>query len=119
MQGIHAFMSWLMFAFSGPILWALSAHLDKYLVEKYFKQSHVAVLLIFTALIGLFALPVIWLAEPRVMQVGLRGATLMVFSGMLYMTGMLFYLRALPGSRSFRGRAVLSGRAAFRLYPGL
>ncbi len=93
-------MSWLMFAFSGPILWALSAHFDKYLVEKYFKQSHVAVLLIFTALIGLFALPVIWLAEPRVMQVGLRGATLMVFSGMLYMTGMLFYLRALQAAEA-------------------
>jgi hypothetical protein len=31
--------------------------LDKYLVEKYFKNSNVAVLLIFTALIGLLTLP--------------------------------------------------------------
>ena len=45
-------MSWLVFAFSGPILWAISTHLDKYLVERYFKTSDVAVLLIFTALIG-------------------------------------------------------------------
>jgi hypothetical protein len=28
-------MSWLAFAFSGPILWAISTHIDKYLVEKY------------------------------------------------------------------------------------
>jgi len=93
-------MSWLIFAFSGPILWAVSTHLDKYLVEKYFKHSHVAVLLIFTALIGLFALPVIWLAEPRVMEVGLRDGTLMAFSGVLYMTGMLFYLRALQAAEA-------------------
>jgi len=88
-------MSWLIFAFSGPILWAVSTHLDKYLVEKYFGQSNVAVLLIFTALVGFFALPFIWLAEPRVTSVGLRNAMLMAFSGMLYMTGMVFYLRAL------------------------
>ena len=50
-------MSWLAFAFCGPVLWAVSTHLDKYLVEKYFKSSHVAVLLIFTALIGLLTLP--------------------------------------------------------------
>ena len=42
-------MTWLVFAFSGPVLWAISTHLDKYLVEKYFKQGDVAMLLFFTA----------------------------------------------------------------------
>jgi len=88
-------MSWLVFAFSGPILWAISTHLDKYLVERYFKNSNVAVLLIFTALIGVLALPFIWLLDPRVVGVGLGNAALMVFSGVLYMGAMLFYLRAL------------------------
>ena len=32
-------MSWLVFALCGPILWAISVHLDKYLVERYFKPS--------------------------------------------------------------------------------
>ena len=32
-------MSWLFFAFSGPVLWAISTHLDKYLVERFFKHS--------------------------------------------------------------------------------
>jgi uncharacterized membrane protein len=88
-------MSWLAFAFSGPILWAISTHLDKYLVERYFKNSNVAVLLIFTALIGLLALPFIWLLDPRVVSVGLDNAALMALSGVLYMGAMLFYLRAL------------------------
>jgi hypothetical protein len=52
-------MSWLVFAFSGPVLWAISTHFDKYLVEQYFKHSDTAVLLPFTALIGVLTLPFI------------------------------------------------------------
>jgi len=93
-------MSWLAFAFSGPILWAVSTHLDKYLVEKYFKNSNVAVLLIFTAMIGLLTLPFIWFFEPKVMSVSIGSAALMAFAGALYMVGMLFYLQALQSEEA-------------------
>src|SRR5258707_7251630 len=88
-------MSWLAFALCGPILWAISTHMDKYLVERYFKESDVAVLLIFTALIGVITLPFIWFMHPTVVDLTLGNAALMAFSGILYMGGMLFYLRAL------------------------
>ncbi len=88
-------MSWLVFAFSGPVLWAVSTHFDKYLVERYFKTSNVAVLLIFTALAGLLALPVIWLFEPQVTAMPVRSIAPMTASGILYMSGLLLYLRAL------------------------
>jgi drug/metabolite transporter (DMT)-like permease len=93
-------MSWLIFAFSGPILWGLSTHLDKYLVERYFKHSNVAVLLVFTALIGLFTLPFIWLLDPDVVGVGPANAALMALSGVLYMGAMLLYLRALQSEEA-------------------
>jgi drug/metabolite transporter (DMT)-like permease len=93
-------MSWLIFAFSGPILWAASTHMDKYLVERYFKDSNVAVLLIFTALIGLLTLPFIWLFAPGVIAVGVGNAALMGFSGALYMGAMLLYLRALQSEEA-------------------
>lgn len=48
-------MYWLIYALSGPVLWALSTHIDKYLVERYFKQGSVAVLMVFTAIIGALA----------------------------------------------------------------
>ena len=35
---------WLLFAFSGPLLWAVSTHIDKFLVDKYFRHSDTAVL---------------------------------------------------------------------------
>src|SRR5205823_3647654 len=62
---------WLLYAFSGPILWAVSTHIDKFLVDKYFRHSDTAVLMVFTALLGVIALPVIWLFEPKVLGLSL------------------------------------------------
>src|SRR5579872_1146123 len=88
-------MSWLVFALSGPVLWAISVHLDKYLVERFFKDSNVAVLLVFTASIGVVLLPFIWLYEPDVTAPGAAGIAVIAFSGVLYMGAMLLYLQAL------------------------
>ena len=88
-------MSWVVFAFSGPVLWAISVHLDKYLVERFFKESNVAVMLLFTAFIGTLLLPFIWLYEPSVTAPGARSIALIIVSGLLYMGAMLLYLQAL------------------------
>jgi uncharacterized membrane protein len=88
-------MSWLVFALSGPVLWAISVHLDKYLVERFFKNSDVAVLLVFTAWIGVLLLPFIWLYEPDVTAPGAASIAVIMASGVLYMGAMLLYLRAL------------------------
>ena len=90
-------MSWLAFALCGPILWAISVHLDKYLVERYFKDADVIVLLIFTALMGLVLMPIIAALVPGVFQRDLTSIVLMSLSGLFYMTGITFYLRALQG----------------------
>ncbi len=90
-------MNWLIFALSGPVLWAISTHLDKYLVERYFKNADVAVLLLFTALMGLVLMPVIAAFEPRVLARDPLSITLMMLSGLLYMGGVFFYLQALQG----------------------
>jgi len=94
-------MPWLFFAFSGPVLWAISTHFDKYLVEKYFKQSDVAVLLLFTAFIGVLTLPVIAFCEPAaIVSPGAGSIALMMLSGILYVGAMLFYLRALQSEEA-------------------
>ena len=88
-------MSWLVFAFSAPVFWAISTHLDKYLVERYFKYSNVAVLLLFTALTGLAFAPLVWIFDPGVTALPLDSIALMTLSGLLYMAGLFFYLQAL------------------------
>ena len=86
---------WLAFAFAGPVLWAASTHIDKYLVERFFKESDVGVLLIFTGLIGLLPLPFIALFEPHTLAIGALPIGVLIASGALYMGAMFFYLRAL------------------------
>src|SRR5580704_11037372 len=93
-------MSWLFFAFSGPVLWAISVHFDKYLVERFFKDSNVAVLLLFTAFIGVLLLPVIWFMEPGVVHHDVGSIALMILSGVLYLSAMLLYLRALQSEEA-------------------
>jgi drug/metabolite transporter (DMT)-like permease len=88
-------MNWLIYAFSGPILWAISTHIDKYLVERYFKHGSVAVLMVFTAIIGALALPPIWLFQPGVVALDPQSMEVIAVSGMLYMGAIYFYLQAL------------------------
>jgi drug/metabolite transporter (DMT)-like permease len=87
-------MTWILLAFCGPVLWAASTHIDKYLVERFFKDSGVGALLIFTALIGLIGLPFI-AAFVDVFAIGATGIAVTSLSGLLYLTAMYFYLRAL------------------------
>jgi uncharacterized membrane protein len=93
-------MSWLFFAFSGPVLWAISVHFDKYLVERFFKDSNVAVLLVFTALIGVLLLPFIWYYEPTVLNPSAGSIALIILAGILYMTALLLYLQALQSEEA-------------------
>jgi drug/metabolite transporter (DMT)-like permease len=93
-------MRWLLFAILGPVSWAISTHIDKYLVDKYFHDSDTAVLIVFTAVVAVFALPVIWLLEPRVLSLPLLAMAVMTVSGILYMGAMLFYLRALQSEEA-------------------
>ncbi len=91
---------WLLFAFLGPLSWAVSTHIDKYLVDRYFRDSDTAVLMVFTALLGAFALPVIWVFHPAVFAPPLRAIAVMTVSGFMYIGAMLFYLRAIQSEEA-------------------
>src|SRR5438105_1169577 len=93
-------MLWLLFAILGPVSWAISTHIDKYLVDKYFHDSDTAVLIVFTAVVAVVALPGIWLFEPRVLSLPLSAMAVMTLSGILYMGAILFYLRALQSEEA-------------------
>lgn len=112
---------WLLFAFSGPVLWAASTHVDKYLVERYFKHTSTATLMVFTAFVGLLAMPAIWLFRPQVLALPLTAKVVMAVSGMLYMGAMLFYLQAIQTEEAsvviplFQASAIWSYLLAFLL----
>jgi drug/metabolite transporter (DMT)-like permease len=91
---------WLLFAFAGPVLWAASTHIDKYPVDRYFQNSDTAVLMVFTALIGVLMLPPIWHYVPGVFALRPLDMAVMTVSGILYMGAMLFYLRAIQSEEA-------------------
>lgn len=91
---------WLLFAFLGPVSWAVSTHIDKYLVDRYFRDSDTAVLMLFTALAGIATLPVIWWFEPGVFAASLPSIAVMLVSGVMYIASMLFYLRAIQSEEA-------------------
>ncbi len=91
---------WLVFAFLGPLSWAVSTHIDKYLVDRYFRDSDTAVLMVFTALLGICALPVIWAFHPAVFAPALQAIAVMTLSGLMYIGSMLFYLRAIQSEEA-------------------
>lgn len=93
-------MSWLLVAFVGPILWAISTHIDKYLVDRYFREHDVAVLLVFTALIGLVLIPFIAAYAPGVAALPTASILIIALTGVLYMVAMYFYLQALQSNEA-------------------
>ena len=82
------------------MLWAISTHLDKYLVERHFKRVHPAVLLVFTAATNLVVLPLIVAVQPAVLDLGIDAIAWMTLSGVLLMGAMLFYLQALQSAEA-------------------
>ncbi len=83
------------FALSGPLLWAISTHLDKYLLDQYFKDIHPAVSLAFTGLVNVAVLPIFLLIDPQILNINFHTAAVMTLSGIMLMSAMLFYLMAL------------------------
>ena len=92
--------AWLALALTGPVLWAVSTHIDKYLVDRYFSNSDTAVLMVFTALLSAVLLLPIGLLAHRVFDVQPRDIAVLCASGALYMGAMLFYLRAIQGDEA-------------------
>jgi drug/metabolite transporter (DMT)-like permease len=91
---------WLLLAFCGPVCWAVSTHIDKYLVDRYFRNSDTAVLMLFTALLGVAMLPLIWWIEPAILKPSFKAIAVVTASGVLYMGAILFYLRAIQSEEA-------------------
>src|SRR6201999_3933863 len=57
-------------------------------------------LMLFTAIVGVVLLPLIWWIEPAIFAPALASIAVMTASGVLYMGAMLFYLRAIQSEEA-------------------
>lgn len=88
-------MTWFLVALVGPLIYAITNHIDKHLLEKYFKVSGVGTLLIFSSLASILALPIIYFADPAVLDVELFNILILCLVGLLNTTLLWLYLLAL------------------------
>ncbi len=88
-------MNWFFIALLAPALWSVSNHCDKYLISRYFNGVGTGALVLFSSLIGLLVLPVIFLFQPAVIQVSFSNALVMIVSGIIAIIGVVLYLYAM------------------------
>lgn len=88
-------MSWFFIALIAPFLWGITNHIDKLLLEKYFKSRGVGALLIFSSIIGLAILPLLFLLYKDVSNISFLNATILVVSGIISALVLWLYFEAL------------------------
>lgn len=88
-------MIWFLIALVAPALWAITNHIDKYLLDRYFKGGGEGALFIFSSIIGIFFLPIVALIHPEALQYPLTAALLIALNGALYIVGLMPYVYAL------------------------
>jgi len=88
-------MTWLLLALIGPFVYALTNHIDKILLEKYFKEGGVGTLILFSSLLSIFALPIIYFADTTVFDLGIVNILALAVVGVLNVLVLWFYLLAL------------------------
>lgn len=89
-------MSWFFIAFISVVLWSSTNFIDKYLISKYFQKQGISVLMIFSALIGLFLLPIILaITRGSVFDLPLKDIFILLCSGIIYVFAILPYFFAL------------------------
>ncbi len=88
-------MTWFFIALIGPFLYALTNHIDKVLLGKYFKEGGVGTLLLFSSLLSAIALPFLFLADTTAFSVGGLNIVLLACVGILNVLVLWCYLLAL------------------------
>lgn len=88
-------MSWFFIALIGPFFYALTNHIDKILLEKYFKESGVGTLILFSSLLSIIAVPFLFWADPSVLSVGMTSMLVLIAVGVLNLMVLWCYFMAL------------------------
>ena len=93
-------MSWFAIALIGPFLYALTNHIDKILLEKYFKEGGVGTIILFSSLLSALALPFLFLADTSVLNVSGVNILVLAVVGVLNVLVLWCYLLAIKNDEA-------------------
>jgi uncharacterized membrane protein len=78
----------------------VSNHIDKYVLEKYFKGGEAGALVLFSSLFYIFALPVVYFIEPTVFSLNSKAILILSLSGAIDILCLILYFKALQDSEA-------------------
>ena len=87
--------SWILLALLAPLLWACVNHIDKYLLSTHFKGNNVGALMLFSTLIAVPLLPVMFALNPSALGMKWEHIALLLGVGILGGLAVWLYLHAL------------------------
>ncbi|OIO29889.1 hypothetical protein COX93_03355 [Candidatus Nomurabacteria bacterium CG_4_10_14_0_2_um_filter_30_12] len=93
-------MIWFFIALIGPFLYALTNHIDKLLLEKYFKIDGIGTLVLFSSLLSALALPFLFLADRTVFSISAINIFALSVVGILNSLVLVCYLIALKNDEA-------------------
>jgi uncharacterized membrane protein len=88
-------MSWFVIALIGTVLYAISNHVDKCILEKHFKVGEVGAVVLFSSLLSVVALPIIYQIDPRVFSLSIKTTVVLLLNGTLNIICLVLYFKAL------------------------
>jgi uncharacterized membrane protein len=88
-------VAWLWLTLGAQLLFSVGAHVDKYLLSKYFRGAAPGSLILFSALFGVAVLPVFALLQPAVLSISTMHVVVLLGGGFLNITGVVLSLYAM------------------------
>jgi drug/metabolite transporter (DMT)-like permease len=88
-------MHWFFITLAGPFFYALTNHIDKVLLDKYFKAAGVGTLMIFSSALAILALPIFYILDPSVLSVNPFSIGILFFVGCINVVILWLYFIAL------------------------
>ena len=101
-RGVIAIQTWFILAVISPLLWAMCNHIDKIVLERYFKEGGVGTLIIVSALASVIATPFLYVIDPSVLDFGKGNFGIIVITAVLDIVLLWAYLNAMQRDDSSR-----------------
>lgn len=88
-------MNWLIFSIIPPALWAITNHIDKYMLGKFFKNRESGAFMLFTAFFGVLVALYAFIFKASSIEVSYPATLIMMAGGAASLASGYFYLKAL------------------------
>lgn len=95
-------MTWIVFGLLAPFLFALTNHIDKLLLENFFKNVRASTFLVYSAIASAIVATGVAIFNPHVFTMNLRDAVFMFSAGVIYFLAILPYVKALTRDEASR-----------------